>query len=164
MASLETSPGPFTNGTPNGNGAHANGDEAAFDTAPVRAYLGALLPALLGAAPDDLDGLYEDEFEERVARFAAEGTAVMYVTKIKHDLGGAPVPRVYARVAAVLTTPGRRRLTSDTHVPPRVASDVLADAGHDCRAYQAHTGARRDRAAVHAGPRPQSLRRRRHAV
>jgi hypothetical protein len=53
MASLETlpsSPAPLTNG----NRTHANGGGAVFDAVPVRAHLGALLPALLGAAPDEL--------------------------------------------------------------------------------------------------------------
>lgn len=78
----------------NGNGllhddlATAGPSTAPFDSSIVRDYLTALLPALLGAASDDIWSIFEDDFEERVGRFASEGNGVMYVTKVKHDLGG----------------------------------------------------------------------------
>jgi hypothetical protein len=116
MASVDSSPGApaLTNGHGIANGIHTNGDGPAFDPAPMRAYLSALLPALLGASPEELWSLFEDEFEERVARFAAEGAAVIYVTKIKHDLGGAwSLCDASVRAPAMLTrlaqTTSRRR-------------------------------------------------------
>jgi hypothetical protein len=101
MSILDDSP-PRLNGhshlqtSGNGNG-HLHDDPAAagpststapFDSSIVRDYLTALLPALLGAATDDIWSIFEDDFEERVGRFASEGNGVMYVTKVKHDLGG----------------------------------------------------------------------------
>jgi hypothetical protein len=95
MAALDhsTSSLPHTNG----NGIHHDHDDlldsepspSTFDSSIVRNYLNALLPALLGTSTDELWSLFEDDFEERVGRFASEGNGVMYVTKIKHDLGGA---------------------------------------------------------------------------
>lgn len=83
-----------TNGVNGTNGAHADGAldapaPSAFDAAPLRAYLLALLPPLLGAHPDDVEQIFEDEFEERAARFAAEGNGVVYVSKLKHEIDGA---------------------------------------------------------------------------
>jgi hypothetical protein len=106
MAALDLGP-PLTNGNGHLNGgtngvhldgpnsldvasasASGSGSGSAFDSSVVRTYLSGLLPALLGANMEDLWSLFEDEFEERVQRFAGEGSGVMYVTKIKHDLGG----------------------------------------------------------------------------
>jgi hypothetical protein len=108
MAALDASPGSLalTNGHTNGNGIHhANGEGApgALDADVVRVYLSALLPALLGARVDELWQIFEDEFEERVARFAAEGSGVMYATKIKHDIGDDAPPTYTYHLAAHLT-------------------------------------------------------------
>ena len=79
-----------TNGTNgidqiNGNGVH----DTNFDTSVFRQYLLALLPPVLGATPDDLEEtLFDPEFDDRVIKFAAEGGGVVYVVKVKHDLGG----------------------------------------------------------------------------
>lgn len=61
-----------------------------FDPAAFRTYLLALLPAVFGASLDDLqDSLFDDEFDERVVRFAAEGGSVVYVVKVRQDYEGA---------------------------------------------------------------------------
>jgi len=76
-----------TNGTEqiNGNGVH----DTNFDTSVFRQYLLALLPPVLGATPDELEEtLLDSEFDDRVTKFAAEGGGVVYVVKVKHDLGG----------------------------------------------------------------------------
>jgi hypothetical protein len=87
----------------NGNGIHHDGpldaSPSSFDSSLVRNYLVSLLPALLGAAPDDLWSLFEDDFEERVGRFASEGNGVMYVTKIKHEFEGASCGILYVPTA-----------------------------------------------------------------
>lgn len=70
-----------------------NGDavepSASFDPDIFRKYLLALLPPVIGADPADLDTLFDDEFDERVARFANESGGVIYVVKTKEESEGA---------------------------------------------------------------------------
>ncbi|KAL0062365.1 dynein heavy chain [Marasmius tenuissimus] len=54
---------------------------SSFDPEIFRTYLSALLPALIGALPEELESIFDHDFEERVARFAAEGGNVIYVVK-----------------------------------------------------------------------------------
>ncbi|EFI28556.1 cytoplasmic dynein heavy chain 1 [Coprinopsis cinerea okayama7 len=56
-----------------------------FDPELFRAYLIALLPPVIGAAPADLESLFDDEFNARVTRFANESGGVVYVVKVKED-------------------------------------------------------------------------------
>ncbi|KDQ51322.1 hypothetical protein JAAARDRAFT_140422 [Jaapia argillacea MUCL 33604] len=95
-------PLPPTNGTNGVNGLHSPDGPmetatiasttttaaAAFDSAIFRDYLFALLPPLIGAAPQDLESLFDDDFDERVSRFAAEGGGVMYVVKVRDEVEG----------------------------------------------------------------------------
>ncbi|EDR09748.1 dynein heavy chain protein 2 [Laccaria bicolor S238N-H82] len=57
-----------------------------FDTDIFRTYLLALLPPVIGALPSELDSLFDDEFDERVARFAAESGGVVYIVKVKDEV------------------------------------------------------------------------------
>lgn len=59
-----------------------------FDSLIFRSYLSALLPPVIGALPSDLESLFDDEFDERVARFAADNGAVVYVVKVKDESDG----------------------------------------------------------------------------
>ena len=59
-----------------------------FDVSIFRSYLLSLLPPVLGAYPEELLSLFDDEFEEKVSRFAAEGGGVIYVVKVKDDTEG----------------------------------------------------------------------------
>jgi dynein heavy chain 1 len=59
-----------------------------FDTSLFRSYLLALLPPVIGASPAELQSLFDDEFEDRVSRFAAEGGGVIYVVKVKEESEG----------------------------------------------------------------------------
>ena len=59
-----------------------------FDTDIFRTYLLALLPPVIGALPSELDSLFDDEFDERVARFAAESGGVVYIVKVKDEVEG----------------------------------------------------------------------------
>jgi hypothetical protein len=73
--------------TTNGNG------DVPTDTAPAvtfdadifRSYLLALLPPVIGALPEELNSLFDDEFDERVARFAADSGGPLYVVKTKEE-------------------------------------------------------------------------------
>jgi hypothetical protein len=92
--------GPYTPSTPT----HLNGtngingtsptphDEAApsssFDPGIFRTYLLSLLPPVLGATPEELDSIFDDDFDERVARFAGEGIGVIYIVKRKDEVEG----------------------------------------------------------------------------
>ena len=47
----------------------------------------ALLPPVIGALPSELDSLFDDEFDECVATFAAESGGV-YIVKVKDEVEG----------------------------------------------------------------------------
>lgn len=99
MESTSSSPAP-TNGT-----AHTNGNgvlhdtlvepSITFDTSIFRSYLLALLPPVLAASPIELESLFDDEFDERVSRFAGEGGGVIHVVKHK-DEGEDEAPPTYS--------------------------------------------------------------------
>jgi hypothetical protein len=79
--------------TTNGNGSlnHEPSPEStnsSFDTSIFRTYLQALLPPLIGSSPEELYTLFNDEFDERVMRFAGEGGDVIYVVKSKDEIEG----------------------------------------------------------------------------
>lgn len=87
------SPPPLTSNGSNGLIPHENGTVEPtpiqpFDSSIFRLYLTSLLPPVLGASPDELDPIFDDEFEERVSRFAAEGGGVIYVVKVKDESEG----------------------------------------------------------------------------
>jgi hypothetical protein len=80
----------YTNG--NGSALHEDvtpASVAAFDCAVFKAYLLSLLPPVLGAAPAELESLFEDDFEEPVTKFAGEGGDVIYVVKRRDEVVGA---------------------------------------------------------------------------
>jgi len=92
--------GPYTlsisthvNGTNGINGTSPTPqDEAApsssFDPAIFRSYLLSLLPPVLGATPDDIESIFDSEFDENVTRFASEGTGVIYIVKRRDEVEG----------------------------------------------------------------------------
>ncbi|KAI0785919.1 cytoplasmic dynein heavy chain 1 [Abortiporus biennis] len=87
MTSVETH---LTNGVTNGNGAIHDGaveptQAIPFDPSIFRQYLLALLPPVIGATPDELLYLFDDDFDERVQRFASETGGVIYVVKKKDE-------------------------------------------------------------------------------
>ncbi|KAF8139617.1 dynein heavy chain, N-terminal region 1-domain-containing protein [Boletus edulis] len=75
-----------------------------FDVSLFRSYLLALLPPVLGAYPEELVSLFDDEFEEKVSRFAAEGGGVIYVVKVKEEQEAEDIPlRFYYQLTPQLT-------------------------------------------------------------
>lgn len=92
--------GPYVPSTPthvNGtNGIHASSpisqDEAApsssFDPGIFHTYLLSLLPPVLGATSKEIESIFDDDFDERVTRFASEGTGVVYIVKRKDEVEG----------------------------------------------------------------------------
>lgn len=60
-----------------------------FDPEIFRTYLTNLLPPVIGANVSDLNTLFDDEFEERVSRFAADNGGVIYVVQVKEENEGA---------------------------------------------------------------------------
>jgi hypothetical protein len=62
---------------------------SSFEAAVFRSYLQALLPPVIGATPAELESLFDDEFNDRVIRFASEGGGVIYVVKSKDEVEGA---------------------------------------------------------------------------
>ena len=79
----------------NGNG-NAN-PLPSIDSNVFRSYLLALLPVVLAASTEDIEStLFDDEFDERVSKFASEGNSVIYVEKTRIDSEGeqsAQTPR-----------------------------------------------------------------------
>jgi hypothetical protein len=59
-----------------------------FDATVFRSYLLSLLPPVIGALPEELESIFEGEFEETVAKFAGEGGDVIYVVKRRNDVEG----------------------------------------------------------------------------
>ena len=59
-----------------------------FDTEIFRSYLLSLLPPVIGANPSDLESLFDEEFDARIARFASDSGGVVYVVKVKEDSEG----------------------------------------------------------------------------
>lgn len=88
MAALDA---PLTNGTAHANGITPDGPAEpviTFDPSIFRAYLRTLLPPLLGAQIDDVESVFDHEFDERVSRFTGEGGGVMYIAKKKDEVEG----------------------------------------------------------------------------
>ena len=94
MAGVESPLAPTTNGIHRTNGAlNGNGDvhdpvlqpAIAFDSSVLRSYLLSLLPPLLGAPPEELESIFDDDFDDRVSRFAGEGGGVVYVVKKRDE-------------------------------------------------------------------------------
>ena len=81
---------PLTSSISNGAPSHDGPVDAPlpFDVSLFRSYLLSLLPPVLGAYPEELISLFDDEFDEKVSRFAAEGGGVIYVVKVKEDTEG----------------------------------------------------------------------------
>jgi hypothetical protein len=76
---------PSLNESVNGNAASLS----SFDISVFKSYLLSLLPPVLGATLEDLrDSLFDDEFDERISRFAAEGGSVIYVAKTRLESEG----------------------------------------------------------------------------
>ena len=61
---------------------------SAFDPEIFRSYLLSLLPPVIGAYPSDLESLFDEEFDARVARFASDTGGVIYVVKVKEESEG----------------------------------------------------------------------------
>jgi len=59
-----------------------------FDTDIFRTYLLVLLTPVIGALPSESDLLFDNESDERVARFAAESGVVVYIVKVKDEVEG----------------------------------------------------------------------------
>ncbi len=76
------------------NGSTTNGDHtptepaSSFDPDIFRRYLLSLLPPVLGANVADLNSLFDNEFEERVSRFATDTGGVIYVVQAKEENDG----------------------------------------------------------------------------
>ncbi|KAI0292242.1 cytoplasmic dynein heavy chain 1 [Multifurca ochricompacta] len=59
---------------------------SSFDPGIFRTYLLSLLPPVLGATPEEIESIFDSEFDDRVTRFANEGSGVIYVVKRKDEV------------------------------------------------------------------------------
>ncbi|KAI0358856.1 dynein heavy chain protein 2 [Trametes cingulata] len=105
MAGVEAPLAPLANGVSRANGAlNGNGDvhdgisepAISFDPAVFRSYLLSLLPPIFGASPEELESLFDDDFHERVSRFAGEGGGVIYVVKKKDEQESEDAPPTFS--------------------------------------------------------------------
>ena len=72
-----------------GDPVNGNTPLISFDTSVFKSYLLSLLPPVLGATLEDLsDSLFDNEFDERVIRFASEGGSVIYIAKTRLESEG----------------------------------------------------------------------------
>ncbi|KAI6114451.1 hypothetical protein F5141DRAFT_1213644 [Pisolithus sp. B1] len=86
MSSINISPMPMPLTNSNGILPHDISAAAApptFDVSMFKSYLLSLLPPILGASSEELLSLFDDECEERVTRFTADGGGMIYIIKIK---------------------------------------------------------------------------------
>ncbi|KAI6100746.1 dynein heavy chain, N-terminal region 1-domain-containing protein [Pisolithus croceorrhizus] len=86
MSSINISPMPMPLTNSNGILPHDISAAAApptFDVSMFKSYLLSLLPPVLGTSSEELFSLFDDEFEERVTRFTADGGGMIYIVKIK---------------------------------------------------------------------------------
>ncbi|KAI0668593.1 dynein heavy chain [Trametes maxima] len=107
MAGVEGPLAPLTNGVGRTNGSALNGNGDVHDT-PVtepaiqldpevfRSYLLSLLPPIFGASPEELEPIFDEDFHERVSRFAGEGGGVIYVVKKKDDHESEDAPPTFS--------------------------------------------------------------------
>lgn len=145
MTTLEPlrSPPQLTSNGSNGLIPHENGiveptTIQPFDTSVFQSYLTSLLPPVLGASPDELDSIFDDEFEERVSRFAAEGGGVIYVVKVKDELEGES-HCIYKRMNGTMTFfSGHRRCTANLFLPAHFPSQLRTIPCHLPSSHQAH--------------------------
>jgi hypothetical protein len=80
---------PATNGNISSEPSLESANPPAFDVETFRSYILALLPPVLGASIDELEGsIFDQDFEDRVFKFAAEPGAVVYVLKRKEENTG----------------------------------------------------------------------------
>lgn len=63
--------------------------DSTFDPSVFRLYLTALLPPVIGVSPSDIETIFDEDFDDRVAKFAGEGGDVIYVVKAKDEAEGA---------------------------------------------------------------------------
>jgi len=89
----------LTNGTTT-NGDHPSTEPPSlFDADIFRRYFLSLLPPVIGANISDLQSIFDNEFNDRVARFAADTGGVIYVVQAKEDNEGmaleCPKKRTY---------------------------------------------------------------------
>lgn len=79
------------NGPTNGSINHETPAEPppSFDADIFRSYLVSLLPPVIGALRSELDSLFDEEFEEHVARFASDSGTSLYIVQVKHESEGA---------------------------------------------------------------------------
>ncbi|KAI6106472.1 dynein heavy chain, N-terminal region 1-domain-containing protein [Pisolithus croceorrhizus] len=86
VSSINISPTPTPLTNSNGVLPHDISAAAApptFDVSMFKSYLLSLLPPILGTSSEELFSLFDDEFEERVTQFTADGGGMIYIIKIK---------------------------------------------------------------------------------
>ncbi len=158
MASLEVSPTPVTttNGVTNG-ALHDTPVEPtiSFDPEIFRSYLLALLPPLLGATPPELEYLFDDEFEERVHKFALEGGGTVYVVKKREEVEGQS-PLVHSSLLYGMLT-YIRGCASIILVLPHITFDISFISCHNSRHHQTWSDTRPNLPTCHSTTYHQSL-------
>ncbi|THH27962.1 hypothetical protein EUX98_g6222 [Antrodiella citrinella] len=89
---------PQTNGNGTNGVLHDGPVEPAISFDPIlfRTYLLALLPPVVGAALAELEEIFDDDFDERVQRFAGEGGGAIYVVKKRDDAEADDAPPTYS--------------------------------------------------------------------
>jgi hypothetical protein len=78
-----------TNGLHNDGPVTPEAPPLPFDSAIFHSYLLSLLPPVIGATQEELGGLFDGEFDERVGRFASESGGALYVVKSRDEVEGA---------------------------------------------------------------------------
>lgn len=88
MTTHEPIPPAPLNGSTHPDGQVTPEPSSSFDPTALRNYLGALIPPMIGAAPEDVESILDYGFEERVAKFSGEGGGALYIVKVKDNADG----------------------------------------------------------------------------
>ncbi len=126
MAGVEGPLAPITNGISRTNGSlNGNGDlhdpisepAISFNPSVFRSYLLSLLPPIFGTPPDELESIFDEDFDDRVSRFAGEGGGVVYVVKKRDEHESECILDIYPPSIAQLRQARMRRQHTPTSSP-----------------------------------------------
>ena len=134
---------------------------SAFDSEIFRSYLLSLLPPVIGADPSELDSLFDEEFDLRIARFASDTGGVVYVVKVKEETEGMSfyfMPK-YNELTFIA-----RRCTSNILLSSYPTSNLSTLTCNDAGPHQTRTNTWSNYTACYATTLSQSLRRGRNTI
>jgi hypothetical protein len=109
---------------------------ASFNPDIFRKYLLTLLPPVIGADPRDLHTIFDEEFNDRVARFVNETGGVIYVVKSKEESEGSSFFSTYFFSSIAYCLRGYRRISNSVFLSSYPPPNIQHVKCHNPRANQ----------------------------